>query len=102
MSELHPIPASGAHARTQARTHAPVRCTRTESALSPDELELVERARQDRAEAEDLERRARDARARLGATLTTLVDRGITKRALARLLKYASDNSVRVKTARNG
>jgi septal ring factor EnvC (AmiA/AmiB activator) len=64
--------------------------------------ELVRAGRAARARAEDLESRARAERDRLAGIIQALLDLGTPKRAAARLLDYASDNSVRVKTARQG
>ena len=79
--------ATGAH----TGAHPPVRSTR----MSPDDLAEVNAARAARAEAEDLEQRARAARARLGGHMRNLVGRGHSRRAVARLLDFASDNTVR-------
>lgn len=82
--------------------HRPVRCTRLDN-LHPEAQQLVDAARGKRAEAEQHDALARAARAELGATLALLAGRhGVPKRVLARLLGYRSDNSVRVKTSRNG
>lgn len=70
--------------------------------LCAEDAALVARARTARDRAIDLETQARAARAEEGDAITTLVERGVALRFLARVLGYASDNSVRLKTRRAG